>query len=64
MVEASTGLSVIGILSDDRMLRGDLVHGVAPGARGRGCVASVADECLARAVLGDRAVWGNRAGAA
>lgn len=64
LVEASTGLSVIGVLSDDRMLRGDLVHGVAPGSRGRGSIAAVADECLARAVLGQRAVLGERAGAA
>ena len=62
LVEASTGLSVIGVLSDDRMLRGDLVHGVAPGTRGRGTVAAVADECLARALLGQRAGVGARAG--
>jgi hypothetical protein len=54
-VESVMGLAVIGYLTEDRGLRADLVHGIAPGSTGRGATATAADECLAHALQGDRA---------
>lgn len=55
LVEAELRLPVLGLLGDDRSVAADLVHGVVPGARGRGTVADVADACLARLLTGARA---------
>jgi len=55
LVESAMGLPVIGLLTEDRHLRADLVHGVAPGSSGRGVLAAVADQCLAHALIRDRA---------
>jgi len=55
VVESAMGLPVIGLLTEDRHLRADLLHGVAPGSSGRGALAAVADQCLAHALVRDRA---------
>ncbi|MEO7058632.1 MAG: hypothetical protein ABI083_02845 [Lapillicoccus sp.] len=44
-------LPVLGVLGDDRGLRADLVHGLAPGTR-RGPLTSLADLVLGRVMLG------------
>lgn len=49
-VATQLGLPVLGVLADDRGLRGDLVHGIAPGTR-RGAVTSMSDLVAARAML-------------
>ena len=43
-------LPVLGVLGDDRGLRGDLVHGIPPGSR-RGALTSLADMVVARVML-------------
>ncbi len=64
LLESVTGLEVLACVADDRRTRADLVHGVAPGSRGRGPVAAVADACLARALHPTGARRGGPAGAA
>jgi len=54
LVESAMGLRVIGLLTEDRGLAADLVHGVAPGSGGRGVLVAVADPCLAQAVVRER----------
>lgn len=55
LVESAMDVPVIGLLTLDRGLRADLVHGVAPGSSGRGPVTAAADHCLAHALVGERA---------
>lgn len=56
VVESELRWPVIGVLSDDPQLAGDLAHGVPPGARGSGPAVRAADEILGWALLDRRGV--------
>lgn len=64
LLESVSALEVLACVPDDRRTRADLVHGVAPGSRGRGPVAAVADLCLAQALRTTDARQGGPADAA
>jgi MinD-like ATPase involved in chromosome partitioning or flagellar assembly len=46
VIESELRWPVIGAVEDDRRVAADLVHGVAPGARGHGPVVRAADDIL------------------
>lgn len=56
VVESELQLPVLFTVDDDTGVRADLVHGIAPGSRGRGAVVRAADDVLGWAVLDGREV--------
>lgn len=54
VVESELRWPVIGAVEDDRGVAADLLHGVAPGARGQGPVVRAADDILGWALLDRR----------